>query len=84
MVPELDPFWVIAYWVVRSLAIAVSVWARNVVVSDWRETRHSALVPAAELLVSRSRLDAPAHTVPPVAALRAVRPRDARPRRPVT
>jgi hypothetical protein len=78
LVPELDPVWAIAYWAVVSVALAVTVWALIVVVSDWRELRHADLDPAPRVRVARPRVDVATHAYAPLAAVPRLRPRDAR------
>jgi hypothetical protein len=84
IVPELSLAWVIAYWAVLSVAVAVCVWALVVIVIDVRELRHADLDAPRDLLVARPRVAAPARRPPLVSAVRPLRPRNAGRRRGVT
>jgi hypothetical protein len=75
--PELDPTWVVAYWTVVAVALAVSVWAIVVVVTDFVHMRHADVDPAPPVRVARPRVDPAAHQTSPLAAVPRVRPRDA-------
>ena len=78
IVPELDPVWVIAYWTVMSVAVAVSIWAGIVRMSDFRASRHADVDHSSALRVARPRVDPPAHPHAPLAAVPRLRPRDPR------
>jgi hypothetical protein len=77
MVPELDPLWLIAYWVVMGAAVFVSIWAAVVLISDYVQSRHADLAPPDAMRVARSRLDSATHQRAPLAPLPRLRPRDA-------
>ena len=78
LVPELDPFWVVAYWVVMGAAVFVSVWALAVLVGDYVQSRHADVDRSSAVRVARPRVDPATHADAPLAPLPRLRPHDPR------